>query len=77
MLKDRQIKVAKLATECGTSNGRFYAIVHEHLGMSKSICQVGTQKPEQARSSAKGRVDQVKNIRKCTMSIHKTFTLVF
>ena len=55
VLNNRRIKVAELASECGISNGSVSTIIHEHLGM-KSICQVGTQKPEHARSSAKGGV---------------------
>ena len=35
VLNDRQIKVAELASEYGISNGSFYTIIHEHLGMSK------------------------------------------
>ena len=35
VLNNRQIKVAKLASECGISNGSVYTIIHEHLGMSK------------------------------------------
>ena len=34
-LNNRRIKVAKLASECGISNGSVYTIIHEHLGMSK------------------------------------------
>ena len=55
VLNNRRIKVAKLASECGISNGSVYTIIHEHLGMS-NICQVGTQIPEYARPSAKGGV---------------------
>ena len=54
VLNNRRIKVVELASECGFSNGSVYTIIHEHLG--KSICQVGTQKPEHARSLAKGGV---------------------
>ena len=32
---NRRIKVAKLASESGISNGSVYTIIHEHLGMSK------------------------------------------
>ena len=35
VLNNRRIKVAKLASECGISNGSVYTIIHEHLGMSK------------------------------------------
>ena len=35
MLYNRQIRVAKLASECGISNVSVYTIIHEHLGMSK------------------------------------------
>ena len=35
VLNNRRIKVAKLASECGISNGSVYSIIHEHLGMSK------------------------------------------
>ena len=35
MLNSCRIKVAKLASECGISNGSVYTIIHEHLGMSK------------------------------------------
>ena len=37
VLNNRQIKVAELASECGTciSNGSVCTIIHEHLGMSK------------------------------------------
>ena len=35
VLNNRRIKVAKLASECGVSNGSVYTIIHEHLGMSK------------------------------------------
>ena len=35
LLNNRRIKVAELALECGISNGSFYTIIHEHLGMSK------------------------------------------
>ena len=35
VLNNRWIKVAKLASECGISNGRVYTIIHEYLGMSK------------------------------------------
>ena len=35
VLNNRRIKVAKLASKCGISNGSVYAIIHEHLGMSK------------------------------------------
>ena len=35
VLNNRRIKVAELASECGISNGSVYAIIHEHLGMSK------------------------------------------
>ena len=41
----------------------------------KSICQVGTQKPEQSKIVSKG-WSQVKNFWKCTMPIQKIFTLV-
>ena len=58
VLNNRRIKVAELASERSISNGSVYTIIHEHLGMSKSICQVGTQKPEHARSSAKGGVNR-------------------
>ena len=34
VLNNRRIKVAKLASECGISNGSVYTIIHEHLGMS-------------------------------------------
>ena len=54
VLNNHQIKVAELASECGISNGSVYTIINvRHV---KSICQVGTQKPEYARSSAKGGV---------------------
>ena len=56
VLNNRRIKVAELASECGISNGSVYTIIHEHFRHVKSICQVGTQKPEHARSSAKGGV---------------------
>ena len=48
VLNNRRIKVAKLASECGISNGSVCTIIHEHLGMSKVS--------EHARSSAKGAV---------------------
>ena len=35
VLNNRRIKVAKLASECGISNGSVYTIIHEPLGMSK------------------------------------------
>ena len=35
VLNNRRIKVAKLASECGISNGSVYTIIHEHLDMSK------------------------------------------
>ena len=35
VLNNRRIKVAKLASECGISNGSVYTVIHEHLGMSK------------------------------------------
>ena len=35
VLHNRRIKVAKLASECGISNGSVYTIIHEDLGMSK------------------------------------------
>ena len=35
VLNNRQIKVAKLASKCGISNGSVYTIIQEHLGMSK------------------------------------------
>ena len=35
VLNNRRIKVTKLASECGISNGSVYTIIHEHLGMSK------------------------------------------
>ena len=35
VLNNRRIKVAELASECGSSNGSVYTIIHEHLGMSK------------------------------------------
>ena len=35
VLNNRRIKVAKLASECGISNGSVDTIIHEHLGMSK------------------------------------------
>ena len=35
VLNNRRIKVAKLASECGISNGSVYTIIHENLGMSK------------------------------------------
>ena len=35
VLNNCRIKVAKLASECGMSNGSVYTIIHEHLGMSK------------------------------------------
>ncbi|MEW8548518.1 MAG: hypothetical protein AB2693_33875 [Candidatus Thiodiazotropha sp.] len=57
VLNDRRIKVVELVSECGISNGSVYTTIHEHLGMSKvSANQVGTQKPEHAISSAKGRI---------------------
>ena len=34
VLNNRRIKVAKLASECGISNGSVYTIIHEHLSMS-------------------------------------------
>ena len=37
VLKNRRIKVAELASECGISNGSVYTIIHEHLGMSKYL----------------------------------------
>ena len=37
VLNNCQIKVAKLASECGISNGSVYTIIHEHLGMSKVV----------------------------------------
>ena len=53
VLNNRQIKVAKLASECGISNGSVYTIIHEHLGMSK-VSARWVPRPEHARSSAKG-----------------------
>ena len=35
VLNNRRIRVAKLASECGISNGSVYTIIHEHLDMSK------------------------------------------
>ena len=35
VLNNRRIKGAKLASECGISNGSVYTIIHEHLGLSK------------------------------------------
>ena len=35
VLNNRRIKAAELASECGSSNGSVYTIIHEHLGMSK------------------------------------------
>ena len=35
VLNNLRIKVAKLASEYGISNGSVYTIIHEHLGMSK------------------------------------------
>ena len=35
MLNNCRIKVAKLASESGISNGSVYTIIYEHLGMSK------------------------------------------
>ena len=35
VLKNRRIKVAGLASECGISNGSVYTTIHEHLDMSK------------------------------------------
>ena len=35
VLNDCQIKVGEPASECGTSGGSVYIIIHEHLGMSK------------------------------------------
>ena len=37
VLNNRRIKVAKLASECGISNGSVYTLIHEHLGMSKKV----------------------------------------
>ena len=46
VLNDRRIKVAKHASDCGTSNESGFTIIHEHSGMSKVP----------SRSSAKGGV---------------------
>ena len=46
VLNDRRIKVAKHASDCGTSNESVFTIIHEHSGMSKVP----------SRSSAKGGV---------------------
>ena len=54
VLNNYRINVAELASECGFSNGSIYTIMYEHLGMSK--VQVGTQKSEHGRLSAKGGV---------------------
>ena len=35
VLNNRRFKVAKLALECGISNGSVYTIIYEQLGMSK------------------------------------------
>ena len=68
VLNDRQIKVNKLASECGISNGNIYIIMQEHLVMSKvSAKRVGN-------NFNKG-WGQVKNFSKCTTPIQKTFTL--
>ena len=37
VLNNRRIKVAKLASECGISNGSVYTLIHEHLDMSKKV----------------------------------------
>ena len=52
MLNDRKIKVAELASECGISSGSV-STNRRAFRHVKSISQVGTQKPEHARSSAK------------------------
>ena len=70
VLNNRRIKVAELASECGISNGSFLHCNPWTFRHVKSICQVGTQKPEHARSSAKG-WSQVKNFWKCTLPIQK------
>ena len=74
VLNNQRIKVAKLASECGFSNGSVYTIIHEHLGMSKVSARwvprnLNMQDPQQGWS-------QAKNFWKCTMPIQKTFTLV-
>ena len=54
VLINRRIKAAELTSECGISNGLHYnPWPFSHV---KSIYQLGTQKPEHARSSAKGGV---------------------
>ena len=56
VLNNRRIKVAKLASECGISNGSVYTIIHEHLGMSKVSARWVPRNLKHARSSAKGGV---------------------
>ena len=74
VLNNRRIKVAKLASECGISNGSVYTIIHEHLGMSK-VSARWVPRNLTYKIVSKG-WSQVKNSWKCTMPIQKTFTLV-
>ena len=37
VLNNRRIKVAKLASECGISDGSVYTVIHEHLGIQKYL----------------------------------------
>ena len=52
LLNDCQNKVAELASECGVSNGSFYILIHEHLGMSIVQWRSSASCPHQRTSFA-------------------------